>query len=155
MIVLSSNIIHPLHKRARFFFGGIVLIGLSIFVLFASSIYNMRIATSDTELIANAVIVLFCTDLNEMMDAALIAASVFWTNGVEECEEEEGEEEQVQSVDSRIDSLQEENSAMKKELEEVNSKMERLCDKIEFMETQATPNKTHEGSVLERMMGLF
>jgi hypothetical protein len=144
MIVLSSNIIHPLHKRARFFFGGIVLIGLSIFVLFASSIYNMRIATSDTELIANAVIVLFCTDLDEMIDAALIAASSFWTTEEEECEEEEGEEEQGQSVDSRIDSLKNEHLAMKRELEEVNNRVERLCGIIEYMEIQATPNKTHK-----------
>ena len=45
----------------------------SLFVLYASTIYNRAIAETNTDLIANAVIILFVTDLDEMMLSVLVA----------------------------------------------------------------------------------
>ena len=45
----------------------------SLFVLYASTIYNRAIAETNTNLIANAVIILFVTDLDEMMLSVLVA----------------------------------------------------------------------------------
>jgi len=117
MVALCSKGGHPLHKRVRFFFGGSVLIVFSTFILFASTMYNYRIATSNTELIANAVIILFLTDLDEMVDACLVAINPHWAASGNE-----------QSVDAKLDLL-------KEELNQVKSTVKVLCDIIESTES--------------------
>ena len=46
MIALSSKQRHDHHTRTRFFFGGWLLITVTSFTLYASTIYNAAIATS-------------------------------------------------------------------------------------------------------------
>merc|ERR1712194_807808 len=44
----------------------------SLFVMYTSIIYNNAIAVTDTDLIANAVIILFVTDLDEMILSIMV-----------------------------------------------------------------------------------
>ena len=54
------------------FIGGMVFIINLLFVLYASTIYNNATATTNTSLIANAVIILFVTNLDKMMLSILV-----------------------------------------------------------------------------------
>ena len=137
LIVLSSKNSNSWTNRARQFFGGLVLIVLSTCVVFASSIYNQRIATSNTELITNVVVILFLSDLDEMADSGLMAMNPQWAG--------EGEEEN-ESVDARLELVLQENSAikmenstMKQELEQVKCKVEGLCERMKHMESKTIP----------------
>jgi len=66
LVILSGNGKSPLGKRIKYFIGGLCLIAASSFIIFASTVYNQAIATSNTDLISNAVIILFITDIDEM-----------------------------------------------------------------------------------------
>mmetsp|Transcript_11263 Transcript_11263/g.23652 ORF Transcript_11263/g.23652 Transcript_11263/m.23652 type:complete len:950 (-) Transcript_11263:56-2905(-) len=65
MVVLSGKVCYNFNQRARFFFGGLLLITVTAFTFFTSVVYNKAIATSNTEIVTNAVIILFITDLDE------------------------------------------------------------------------------------------
>merc|ERR1711935_880509 len=68
LIVISSKTRHLATKKScSVFFGGMIMIITSLFVMYTSIIYNKAIAVTNTDLIANAVIILFVTDLDEMM----------------------------------------------------------------------------------------
>jgi len=127
MIVLSSKGCYPLRKRLRFFFGGLVFIVLSTFVLFASVVYNERIATSNTELIANAVIILFLTDLDEMADTLLRALNPHWATSDDK-----------PSLDARLDLLTQENSEIREELEQVKNENSETREELEQVKYQMT-----------------
>ena len=60
----------------------------SLFTLFTSIVYNIAIATSDTDLIMNAVIILFICDLDELMYDILIEINPCYAAN-EEVEEED------------------------------------------------------------------
>lgn len=65
-------------KSLRFFICGVILVVASIYTLFASIIYNNAIATTNTDLIANAVIILFITDIDEMVLSILVSINPCW-----------------------------------------------------------------------------
>ncbi|KAL7465661.1 hypothetical protein ACHAXS_005978, partial [Conticribra weissflogii] len=65
MIMLSGKVCYNFTQRARFFLGGLLLITVTAFTLYTSIVYNKAIATSNTEIVTNAVIILFITDLDE------------------------------------------------------------------------------------------
>ena len=67
MIVLSGTGRSPLFKRIKFLIDGALLMAAASFTIFASTVYNQAIATTNTELISNAVIILFITDIDEMV----------------------------------------------------------------------------------------
>jgi len=73
IMLAASRAIHSWNKKFRFVLGAVTLILPAMFTLFASIIYNNAIATTDTELIANAVIILFITDLDEMAHSILVS----------------------------------------------------------------------------------
>merc|ERR1712157_431844 len=77
MIVLSSKARHSGH-RFRLFLGGLFLMTASVITLFVSAIYNEAIATSNSELISNAVIILFITDLDEMIFDIVVTINPNW-----------------------------------------------------------------------------
>ncbi len=84
MIVLCAKEGYQLNSRIRFFVGGLFLSTVTTFTLFASTIYNKAIATSNTEVIANAVIILFITDLDEQFFSLIEAADerlITWLSG--------------------------------------------------------------------------
>merc|ERR1712032_1169607 len=64
MIVYSGKS-HPLRRRAKFFFGGVFLCSVTLFILYASAVYNSVIATSNTDMIVNSVAILFIMEVDE------------------------------------------------------------------------------------------
>merc|ERR1712127_612868 len=66
---LVASLVH-LYKAftfssSQYFISGFVRLFLTIFAMFTSLVYNMALAESDTDLIMNAVILLFISDLDE------------------------------------------------------------------------------------------
>ena len=139
MIVLSAKKRNSLIERFRFFFGGMILIVSSLSTLYVSSIYNHAIATKNTELIENAVIVLFITDLDEMLHRVLMTINSSWVTT-------KGAGDKEKSQDDRIDVLTSENTEMKDKLKEVQTKMEKLSRKIEEMQEHNLPKETLGGA---------
>ena len=119
--MLSGKERHQTRDKIRFFIGGAVLNVASLFTVYASTTYNWAIATSNTELIANAVIILFITDIDEMAHGILVAISpalAFNEGGDEEEDVEQGEDnnEEEQGFDGSLALLRNENLELKKQL---------------------------------------
>ena len=62
----------------RMFINGFFHLGMTIFALFSSYYYNLALATTNTELIVNAVILLFVNDLDEQLMNAMQALAPGW-----------------------------------------------------------------------------
>jgi hypothetical protein len=148
LIVLSGKSRHSRVKRLRFFFGGLFLVSTSLFVLFVTTIYNAAIATTNTELIANAVIVLFISDLDEMMHTTLVAIN---PSLVAKEGEAEGEDPQKVALYAIVSKMKEEFEEVKRdnthvleevkgELARVQSQMEQLHEKNEWMKYKMIVN---------------
>jgi len=82
MIILSSRQRHPPRDRLRFFCGGFLLSSVALFTMYVSTIYNMAIATSNTELIMNSVIILFITDTDEQVFDVLMVLNSRWVTAM-------------------------------------------------------------------------
>lgn len=82
MLILAGKARHSRHTRTRFFFGGTLLLIVTLFVLFTTTIYNRAIATSNTEIIVNSVIILFICDLDEQIYGILLAISPSMVEGM-------------------------------------------------------------------------
>jgi len=145
MVVLSGKERHSKQKRFGFFFGGLLLILVSLYTVYASAIYNNAIATSNTELITNAVIILFIADIDEMAFAVVMTVGPVWSaieeEGVDTNElvtaatEELGlvKKENVEIKDD-LTQVKSENSRMKAEVSQLQSKVESLHEKIQKIE---------------------
>merc|ERR1719293_508889 len=98
MIILSGKKRHSPSARTRFFFGGVLLCVITLYILYVSAIYNRAIATSDTAIIYNAVIILFIMEIDEKIFAAIhvinngwIKRTIYPTEG-QECDKFEDNE---------------------------------------------------------------
>ena len=120
------------------FFGGMVLIITSLFVLYASTIYNNAIATTDTDLIANAVIILFVADLDEMMLSILVVLypDLFPTDGFPEVIKEK-----VETLESEMQEVQADNSEMKEKVNTFESKYLKMKERLERSEADHSETK--------------
>eukprot|EP00985_Skeletonema_marinoi_P001133 scaffold459_cov78-Skeletonema_marinoi.AAC.3 len=65
LIYNSSQARHSFGRRIRCFFGGMGLCLITLLALYVSTVYNKAIATSNTEIIVNSVIVLFVMEFDE------------------------------------------------------------------------------------------
>ena len=83
LVLLSAKARHPWHQRLRFFVCGLVLIFVSAYTAYASIVYNLAIARNDPSLIANAVIILFVTDIDELMDEIKLEIESDWVPRLE------------------------------------------------------------------------
>ena len=104
MVKLSTKEGHHLHARIRFFIGGTLLCGITSFTLFTSAIYNKAIATSNTEIIMNSVVILFINGVDELIYDTLIVINSRWVGGMS-CEKDDGKD--------RVGELLKENSELK------------------------------------------
>merc|ERR1712087_964408 len=127
LIVLSGTAQDPTNQKIRFFIGGTFLIIASSFTIYASTTYNWAIATSNTELITNAVIILFITDIDEMVDEIVMAIGPSWASE----EEKDGEE---QGVDGTLALLRSENLELKGKMEELGNNLALQTRKNSAME---------------------
>ena len=64
----------------RICINGFLHLGMTVLALFCSFYYNMALATTDTELIVNAVILLFVNDLDEQLMNAMYAFAPDWVD---------------------------------------------------------------------------
>ena len=64
----------------RLFISGFLHLGMTVLAIFCSFYYNMALATTDTELIVNAVILLFVNDLDEQLMSAMYALAPDWVD---------------------------------------------------------------------------
>ena len=63
----------------RLFWSGFSLVCLTMLALFASTVYNVALAESNTEMIMNAVILLFINDIDERVLLILNSFAPEWT----------------------------------------------------------------------------
>lgn len=74
-------------RDIKLVFSGCILLGLTTMALFTSFFYNMALAATNTDLIVNAVILLFINDLDEQTMALLNMSFPAWTaDRIEEVE---------------------------------------------------------------------
>merc|ERR1711935_1111022 len=125
-------------KRGRAFFGGMILNITSLFVLYASTIYNNAIATTDTDLIANAVIILFVADLDEMMLSILV---VIYPNLFPKDGSSEVIKEKVETLESDMQEVRAENAEMKAELHQGKSENLETKEKVKTLESELKETK--------------
>lgn len=90
MITLSGKSRHDVSQRIRFFVGGTLLSCVSVYIFYASTIYNISIATTNTELIYNAVIILFIMEMDERVFETIDAVNQRWIDKVTKRRELEG-----------------------------------------------------------------
>eukprot|EP00804_Cyclotella_cryptica_P031053 CCRYP_015964-RD/>CCRYP_015964-RD protein AED:0.43 eAED:0.43 QI:317/1/1/1/1/1/6/323/172 len=84
LINMSTKEWHHRNRRIRYFFGGVCLVLISAFAIYATTVYNIAIARSNPELIASAVIVLFITDVDEQIYGFIETACPRWLDGLKE-----------------------------------------------------------------------
>ncbi|KAL7554398.1 hypothetical protein ACHAWF_017845, partial [Thalassiosira exigua] len=80
MIILSAKARHSAWQRARFFTGGTLLVAVTAFTLYVSTIYNGAIATSNTEIVMNSVVILFIDDMDEMLLEIMMVLNPRWVD---------------------------------------------------------------------------
>jgi len=78
MVILSGKARHDNLTRIKFFLGGTLLSAVASFTFYVSSIYNAAIATSNTEIIFNSVIILFICDIDELIYEILEVINAEW-----------------------------------------------------------------------------
>lgn len=82
LLILSAKRRHSMLTRARHFAGGWLLFSVTAFAMFVTFLYNRAIATSNTELIMNAVIILFICDLDEMFYEIIMVINPIWVDKI-------------------------------------------------------------------------
>merc|ERR1712194_222388 len=118
---------HSVYTRFGFFFGGFTLASVSVLTLFVSAIYNDAIATSNTGLITNAVIILFITDLDELVHDIVMTVNPDWA-----ASEEEGSENnnRVAAMEEKVRQVE-----MEEELRDHKGEMKNIFGKIESIQS--------------------
>jgi len=89
MVRLSGKKRHSHSLRVRFFTGGTILCFITTYIIYASVIYNKTIATSNTELIYNGVIILFINEIDEKIFELIDANYAKWIDNVTKRKEQE------------------------------------------------------------------
>jgi len=126
-----------------------------MFTLYASTVYNIAIARSDTDIIINTVIILFICDIDEYFYAALVALSSLWkTNLVEPSDSGEYDESKRKKIekrdsfddvdnntrDAQIDMLVKSNEQLK----ESNDDLKKRVEVLEKLISSSFPKKDEE-----------
>lgn len=124
-----------------------------MFTLYASTVYNIAIARSDTDIIINTVIILFICDIDEYFYAALVAMGSFWkTNlvkssdgGEHETNEKMEKRDSFDDVDNntrdaQIDMLVKSNDQLK----ESNDDLKKRVEVLEKLISSSFPKKDEE-----------
>ena len=69
-------------KEMTLFFSGFIMLCLTLFTLLTTILYNTALAVSDTDLIMNAVILLFINDLDEKLLTIMQSLNPGWTKEI-------------------------------------------------------------------------
>eukprot|EP00984_Skeletonema_dohrnii_P014278 scaffold5981_cov146-Skeletonema_dohrnii-CCMP3373.AAC.7 len=133
LIYHSSKVRHSRGSRIRYFIGGMWLCSITLYALYVSTVYNKAIATSNTEIIVNSVIVLFVMDLDEWIFAALEACKGKWTAHTSDSEAASDAESKNGSV---IDEMKREIALQKAQLESQQVELTSQQDEIGILRSK-------------------
>ena len=129
LIFLSAKERYSPQDRIRYFCGGTLLTFISLFTLFVSTIFNSAIATSDTEIIVNSVIILFVDDVDELFYDIL---NVINSRLVKVMSYERGVSED--SVNESVKVLKTQNLQLQVKVEHMETEMENIVQKMDVMQ---------------------
>eukprot|EP00984_Skeletonema_dohrnii_P033126 scaffold28633_cov67-Skeletonema_dohrnii-CCMP3373.AAC.3 len=138
-LIYFSSKVSILGARVRYFIAGMGLFSITAFAFYVSTVYNNAIATSNTEIIANSVIVLFIMEIDEYIFAALEASNEKWTEHAADKEvfkmkeeiarqtaELESQKEKIDNQQEEIDNQQEEIDNQRKDLRMLRETVEKI-----------------------------
>merc|ERR1712003_323804 len=91
---------------------------VSAYTAYASTVYNLAIATNDPDLIANAVIILFVTDIDELMDEIKLEIESDWVLEPEDQKQDEEETNQEKHNEKMEEDNKKQDEEEQKEEEE-------------------------------------
>lgn len=140
MVKLSTKEGHHLHARIRFFIGGTLLCGITSFTLFTSAIYNKAIATSNTEIIANSVIIIFVTDIDELVYDILTVIDQRWVESLSHQQQDETQGTGNERNDELHRSAKSDGS-LKDEVQDLREEVESLCEAVRVLSQQKGETK--------------
>mmetsp|Transcript_12360 Transcript_12360/g.18402 ORF Transcript_12360/g.18402 Transcript_12360/m.18402 type:complete len:192 (-) Transcript_12360:90-665(-) len=107
LIYHSAKITHSFKSRIRYFVGGTCLCSITLFALYVSTVYNKAIATSNTQIILTAVVVLFVTEFDRWIFSILEAINEDWTAHVTDSGDENETKKQIASQQEELRNLRE------------------------------------------------
>jgi len=87
LIAHSAKHRHSRMSRLRYFVGGICLGWITVFILYVSIIYNKALATSNSDIVVNSVVILFIMEIDEKIFGLLAAINEKWTTHAAESED--------------------------------------------------------------------
>eukprot|EP00574_Skeletonema_japonicum_P011307 CAMPEP_0201733486 /NCGR_PEP_ID=MMETSP0593-20130828/31727_1 /ASSEMBLY_ACC=CAM_ASM_000672 /TAXON_ID=267983 /ORGANISM="Skeletonema japonicum, Strain CCMP2506" /LENGTH=374 /DNA_ID=CAMNT_0048226647 /DNA_START=336 /DNA_END=1460 /DNA_ORIENTATION=+ len=106
-------------RRIRYFIGGGGLCSITLFALYVSTVYNNVIASSNTEMILNSVVVLFVMDIDEYIFTALSAINRKWTGEADAEEELSKMKEDIERQRAMIASQQKQIQMLREDVEKM------------------------------------
>ncbi|KAK1733561.1 leucine-rich repeat protein [Skeletonema marinoi] len=138
LIYHSAKITHSFKSRIRYFFGGTCLCLITLFALYVSTVYNKAIATSNTDIIVNSVIVLFAMDVDEWIFSTLEAINDNWTSHSSASDDEmkdkiASQQEELRSLREIVDRMQE-SQAQIDQIASQQEELRKLCEIVEKMQ---------------------
>merc|ERR1711957_659890 len=127
---------------------------MGMYTVYASAIYIKATATSDTELVTDAAIIIFIMELDEKLFELIKAHASSWMNrvfgadkrGPEEDKQDKDEadtngEQRHENVEEKVDKEPDEDGSLallKSKVEKLESQVEMLCNKLQNYEEQDT-----------------
>merc|ERR1719491_1104895 len=129
MIKLSGKKRHSKSFRARLFLGGLILCCITVYTVYASAIYIMATATSDTELVTDSVVILILTEVDEKFFKLLESPCSSWMNKMFKAttQEQKDEEEDKREAEKEGEKRQEKGEEKQEEEEEGQDKDDNLA----------------------------
>merc|ERR1711957_982834 len=107
---------------------------MGMYTVYASAIYIKATATSDTELVTDAAIIIFIMELDEKLFELIKAHASSWMNRVFGADKRGQEEEKQDKEPDEEGSL----ALLKSKVEKLESQVEMLCNKLQNYEEQDT-----------------
>mmetsp|Transcript_30096 Transcript_30096/g.63464 ORF Transcript_30096/g.63464 Transcript_30096/m.63464 type:complete len:409 (-) Transcript_30096:71-1297(-) len=131
MTVLSGNRNNTRGDRIKFFCGGALLNFVSLFTVFVSAIYNGAIATSNTEVIVNSVIILFIIDGDEQLYSILGLINSKWVAGM--CLSLDTKDESNEEMNSHNSKLEAKVNSLATEVEKLQGQLEEKDERYKYL----------------------
>ena len=181
MVVLSGKKRHRPSLRARFFIGGMILCAISVvrfivffsnmcftqahhllsqFIIYASAVYIWATATTDTEVIADAVIVLFVMQLDEEVFVLLESHCSSLVNKIQHKNKDKDSQDQAlrevpaptrairedeeEKLDEQFEDAVFQNNSPTKKVSELNERIENLEVQVERLRNTTQVNNGQE-----------
>mmetsp|Transcript_2734 Transcript_2734/g.4793 ORF Transcript_2734/g.4793 Transcript_2734/m.4793 type:complete len:198 (+) Transcript_2734:753-1346(+) len=114
------------HIRFKLFLSGALLSAVTLYTLYASTVYNYAIATSNAEIIMNSVAIIFITEVDELFYDILL---LFIPHGVDHMKHE--------LARSKKSNVEDQNANTNIRDEDLKDEMQRLCERFTLLQQQA------------------